>query len=250
MWERRMEWPLNAAAVVFLMAYSWPILQPSLGATGRWWSEFAIWITWAFFALDYVGRLWGAADRRAFLRRHMFDLLVILVPLLRPLRLLRLLTALNALNRRASARLRGHVIVYVVGATSLLVLCAGLAILDVERARDGSSINTFGDALWWAVSTITTVGYGDAYPVTDQGRAIAVGLMLAGIALLGVVTASFASWLVERVSDIDESSNAATRAHVESLERKIDELANELRAIHHPARSPLDVSTERTVGTP
>jgi voltage-gated potassium channel len=56
-----------------------------------------------------------------------------------------------------------------------------------------ANIKTFGDALWWALSTMTTVGYGDRYPTTGEGRLVAGGLMLAGVALLGVITASLAS---------------------------------------------------------
>jgi voltage-gated potassium channel len=57
--------------------------------------------------------------------------------------------------------------------------------------------------LWWALTTIATVGYGDRYPVTGQGRLVAAGLMVAGIAVLGVVTASIASWLIEKVREVE-----------------------------------------------
>jgi len=65
--------------------------------------------------------------------------------------------------------------------------------------RPDASITTFGDSLWWTVTTISTVGYGDRYPVTVEGRIVAAVLMVAGIALLGVVTASIASWFVDTV---------------------------------------------------
>jgi voltage-gated potassium channel len=71
---------------------------------------------------------------------------------------------------------------------------------------------------------VTTVGYGDRYPITQEGRYIAVGLMIAGISLIGLITASLASWLVERVSARDEASQAATRMQVEELAREIREL--------------------------
>lgn len=84
-------------------------------------------------------------------------------------------------------------------------------------------------------ATVTTVGYGDSYPATAQGRLIAVGLMLAGIALLGVVTATLASWLVQRVSEAEEQTQAATRQQIDQLENKIDALRAELSTTTLPA---------------
>lgn len=230
MWEKRMEWPLTGIAVLFLAAYAWPILQPSLGSTGRGWCEVVSWLAWGLFAVDYVVRLAHSPDKLHFLRRHVLDLLVIVLPLLRPLRLLRLVAMLNLLNRNAALALRGRVVVYFVGATVLIVFCAALAVLDAERPVDGAGIKTFPDALWWAVSTITTVGYGDRFPVSGTGRMIAVGLMIAGIALLGVVTATFASWLVKRVEEVEATSQTVTRAQIAELSREIAALRAALDA--------------------
>ncbi len=145
--------------------------------------------------------------------------MVVVLPALRPLRLLRLVTLLTVLNRRAAGSMRGRVAVYVTGATTLMLFIAALAVLDAERGKRDSNIATFGDALWWTMTTVTTVGYGDRFPVTGTGRFVAAGLMLAGIALLGVVTASVASWLLERVAEVEEASQAATRRDVEVLAR-------------------------------
>lgn len=76
--------------------------------------------------------------------------------------------------------------------------------------------------------TVTTVGYGDIAPVTPMGRVIAAGLMLAGIALLGVVTATLASWIVDRVSEVDEANQAATQAQVSRLSADIAALRADL----------------------
>ena len=124
---------------------------------------------------------------------------MIVLPLLRPLRLLRLIPLLSVLNRRAQTGLRGRVAIYVAGGASLLAFVAAIAVLDVERSSPDANITDFGDAIWWAVTTMTTVGYGDRYPVTSIGRLVAFALMVGGIALLGTVTATLASWLVERV---------------------------------------------------
>ena len=73
---------------------------------------------------------------------------------------------------------------------------AAVQITISERSVEGSNIKTFGDGLWWAVTTVTTVGYGDRFPTTTEGRILAVMLMLVGISLVGVITASVASWFV------------------------------------------------------
>jgi len=156
-----MEWPLTAIAVLFLVAYAWPILDPELDQP--WPAVFLAitWAAWAVFALDYFVRLILAERSGAFVRTHLFGLATVVLPLLRPLQLLRLVTLLNVLNRYAGASLRGRVMVYVVGSMVLVLFVSALAVLDAERGREGSNITTFGDAVWWSFTTVTTVGYGD-----------------------------------------------------------------------------------------
>lgn len=198
-WERRTGWPLTVAALAFLAVYAWPILQPGMPAgRAQVMSRFGV-VIWVIFVVDYATRVVLADDRRLFVRRHLFDLVVIVLPMLRPLRALRVLTILGFLNRQSGSAFRGRIITYVIGATTLVVFISSLAQLDAERHGEDPNITTYGDALWWGVSTITTVGYGDRYPTTAQGRFVGAGLMLAGITLLGVVTASFASWFLDKV---------------------------------------------------
>jgi voltage-gated potassium channel len=240
-WERLTEWPLTGAAVLFLAAYAWPILDTSIPATWLHACERIQDVIWVMFGIDYVIRL-GLAERRwRFVWRHLVDLAIVVLPVLRPLRLLRVVMLLNMLNRSAVASLYGRIAIYVVGATTLLIFCASLAILNAERGHQHANITTFGDALWWAITTMTTVGYGDHYPVTAEGRMIAVGLMIGGVALLGVVTASIASWLVNRVREVEETAQAATR-------RDIDRLAAMLAQLHtlmtdRPADTPIDAKS-------
>jgi len=109
--------------------------------------------------------------------------------------------------------------------TSLIAFVAALAVLDAERGAEGAGIATFGDAMWWACTTMTTVGYGDLYPVTTVGRFVGVGLMIGGIALLGTVTATLASWLVEAVRDEAEQTDDrvdAVHAEVMALRARLD----------------------------
>jgi voltage-gated potassium channel len=217
-----------ALALLFLDAYAWPILDPDL--SGVWLRVCVVvtWLAWAGFAVDYVVRLGLAGDRRRFVRRNLLDLAVVVLPLLRPLRLLRLVRVLEVLNRAAADSLRGRVASYVVGGTVLVMLVASLAALDAERGRPDATIVTFKDAVWWSFATVTTVGYGDLYPVTETGRLVAAGLMVCGIGLLGVVTAWLASWLIDRVSEAEEESQAATRRDVAALTAEVRALREEL----------------------
>jgi voltage-gated potassium channel Kch len=123
-------------------------------------------------------------------------------------------------------RLRGRVGIYVAGGASLLAFCAALAVLDAERSSPDANISDFGDAIWGSVTTMTTVGYGDHYPVTAAGRLVAFGLMIGGIALLGTVTATLASWLVETVAAEKEQAEDL-QVTIRRLEDKIDRLAAE-----------------------
>lgn len=237
-WERVTQWPLAVAAAVFLLAYSVEVLADLHGAASTA-AEAAINITWAMFLVDYVVQLGLARHRGRWFIRHLPDLAAIALPVLRPLRLLRLVQLLRILQRTTGAAIRGRVIVYVLVTTALLVYVAALAMLDVERRAPHATITSIGDALWWAVVTITTVGYGDITPVTTAGRFIAVGVMIGGIALVGVVTATIASWIIEQVGRRDASSQAATRKEIEELTAEVRALRAEVRdRVARPGAQP------------
>ncbi|MCQ9132586.1 potassium channel family protein [Streptomyces hilarionis] len=196
-WEQRAEIPLAVASLVFLAMYAVLVLAQGL-ATG--WRDVCTGVlaaAWFLFGLDYVVR-WRLSGRRlGFVSRHKLDTVVVLLPLLRPLRVVRLYEAVQ--HRRGEPRLAlyARVITYSGLTTLLLGFASALAVYDRERDAPGTTMHTFGDALWWAAATLTTVGYGDVVPVTTGGRVIAVGLMACGLALLGAVTGSFSSWLIQ-----------------------------------------------------
>ncbi|WP_285319208.1 potassium channel family protein [Pseudarthrobacter sp. lyk4-40-TYG-27] len=218
------EWPLMATALVFLAAYAWQVIG-RLEGSGADWLEMVMWVTWCVFVLDYAANLWLAENRRQWFIRNLHELVIVALPFFRPLRLLRLVTLLSVLHRTVGETLRGRVATYVAGSAALLVFVGALAVLDVEQWAPNAKILTFGDALWWATSTITTVGYGDMYPVTPIGRLVATALMMSGIAVLGVVTASIASWLVQRVEDTAESVAEAVE---EPMRVEVAELVAEI----------------------
>lgn len=219
-WRQYTEWPLLGVAAIFLVAYSIEVIGdvPDRRAGML---DTLIWATWVLFAIDYLVMLTLAERRSRWFVRNLHELVILALPVLRPLRLLRLLLVVKILHRFAGATLRGRVLTYVLGSAVLLTYIGAIAVLDAEENAPGSNIKNVGDALWWAIVTITTVGYGDHYPITAMGRLVAVGLMVGGIAVLGVVTASVASWLVEQVRT--NTANEVQQADA-SLEARIAEL--------------------------
>jgi voltage-gated potassium channel len=195
-----MEIPLLLLAAAFLVAYAWPVLDPRLEPDLRSFFELVSWSIWAAFAVDFAVRIGLADDRVDYARKHWYDVGLIALPVLRPLRMLRLLALARLLNRSAARSLVGRVTTYVLGTAVMAVGLGAVAVLDAERGAARANIETFGDALWWSTTTVTTVGYGDQYPVTVEGRFIAVVLMIVGIATVGAVTAAIATWMIAQVS--------------------------------------------------
>ncbi|MES5822254.1 ion channel [Streptomyces sp. RG80] len=196
-WERRTEVPLAVASLVFLAAYAIRVLAPGLPDG---WRDLCLVVTlaaWALFAADYAVRWRLSGQRLRFVRTHWLDTVVLALPLLRPLRVVRLYEAVQRRHGRPRLALHARVMVYA-GLSSLLLGFAGaLAVYQQERGAPGASMTSFGDAVWWTCATLATVGYGDIAPVTPVGRLIAVGMMAIGLALLGAVTGTFASWLLQ-----------------------------------------------------
>jgi voltage-gated potassium channel len=131
------------------------------------------------------------------------------------LRLIRIYKAGNILSK-VFFRDAAKSTVYIAASFAFLnVLLSSVLILILENS-DRSNIKTASDAIWWSFVTITTVGYGDHYPVTLGGRVVAVFLMLTGITLFGVITASFASFLVQK--------NEASSKEAEDVDRILEEI--------------------------
>lgn len=214
-WQRLTEWPLVVLALIFLVTYGWEVIA-NLPDGETQLPEVVLTFVWIAFVVDYVVNLALAPNRRQWFVGHIWQLAIVALPMLRPLRLLRLLSIVAMLHRTGLTAFRGRVAIYVVATTALLVLVAGIAVLDAEQNTVGANITNIGDAWWWAFATITTVGYGDFFPVTLAGRLVAVVLMGCGVALLGSVTALLASWLIEQVNAAKPSrSTAIEPEHVE-----------------------------------
>jgi voltage-gated potassium channel len=234
-WTHLTDVPLLITAAVFVIAYAWDVIG-NLRGTSDDIAQVFIWLTWAVFVGDYVVKLVLAPRRLTWFFRHFLDFLLVALPFLRPLRLLRAAMIWTSVHRVAGRTLRGRLAVYVIGSALLLVFVSSLAVLEAERNAPGGNIHDFGQAIWWSFVTITGVGYGDYEPVSTEGRIVAVGLMVAGIALIGIIAATLASWLIAEVQTQELKDSAATRAQVAELAASIESLRAELAADRAPTR--------------
>ncbi|WP_245722173.1 potassium channel family protein [Nocardia crassostreae] len=186
---------------------------------------------WALFAVDYVIRLRLSTNRRRFVRRNWLDLVAVLLPPLRPLRLLRaVLLVLDAADRRSRFQSRTRMSVFVGTGSLLLLFVCSLALYDAERDAEGANVKSFGDALWWAAVSVTTVGYGDRYPVTVEGRLVALILMTIGIGLISFAIGATTSWVVDKLGTVEKTSER-TEGEIGLLLAEIRSLRAEVTAL-------------------
>jgi voltage-gated potassium channel len=163
---------------------------------------------------------------------------MVLLPMLRLLRIFLLLR--RSLASVSTEKIAGSIVSLVVAA----VFVSAFFMWRVEHNAPGATITTFRSALWWAIVTTTTVGYGDYTPVTLAGRVIATAVMIVGVGLIGTISATVAAWFVRRhepvtetadLASVDTEPAAATTADTQAaLLDRLDELAakqDEIRAM-------------------
>lgn len=220
-WEDRTSSTLAVLGLLFLVAYSLWVLVPQPADVLFIALLLTVFITWFVFAVDMIVRI-AVTDRGRrvrFILTHPLDVLALFMPLFRALRVAGLLKHIPMLAGRSGAAVRGSVIAHALVYATVYVYVIALAMLQAERAAPESTITTFGDALWWSLVTITTVGYGDTYPVTGVGRFLAVLLMGGGIVIIGTASAIVVSYITERMNgqratddDTQESSTTSSEA--------------------------------------
>jgi voltage-gated potassium channel len=176
------------------------------------------------FVAEFASRILAAHDRRQYLRGHWIDLIALAPPIraarvLRLLRLLRLVRTFAGIYRAAMhldglARHRGFAWLIVMW-LAVMVICS-IALYAAENGIN-KAINSPFDALWWGIVTLSTVGYGDVYPITPEGRLAAMVLMLLGIGLFSAITATMASYLISTGRPPDPSRSGHLVDEIERL---------------------------------
>ncbi|SHO58602.1 ion transporter [Vibrio quintilis] len=188
-----------------------------------------------FFLADFFIRLRRAEHKLKFMKWGWIDLIssIPMTGAFRYGRIVRVVRILKILRAARSVRVilsfvfrkKQQGALAVVSLISIILSIFGaIAILQAEQGIEGSNIQTAGDAIWWAFVTMTTVGYGDYYPVTFEGRVVAAILMTAGVGLFGTFTGLVASWLVHHGAKEQQESDVALRQEIHELKSEIQAL--------------------------
>jgi voltage-gated potassium channel len=220
---------------------------------------------WGIFLADFALRFIVAPAKLRFLRGNWLTALSLAVPFLRPLRALRAVRALRSLSlvrllggvnrgmrvlRRISA---GNLVAYVVGLTTLVALAGAVGVWYFDRGVEGSSIESFGDALWWSTALVTTIN-NEKYAVSVEARVIGILMRIYAISVFGYITASIASYLIGRpgddlrgvTSDGEESDLVALRREIAALRQELRDASPAARASSFRASGIDSTPSERT----
>jgi voltage-gated potassium channel len=202
--------------------------------------DYADFVVCALFFLDFLVCLYKAESKARYLLTWGWLDLLSSVPAVAPLRwgrAARLVRILRILRVVRSARVLSTLILEkrsqsaVLAATLftiVLVVSASVAALHVEGGAPGANIQSAEDAAWWALCTITTIGYGDRYPVTSEGRLIGVVLMVAGVGIFGAFAGFIASWFLKPAERKETGELEGLRREVAEWKELVEKLARGL----------------------
>ena len=222
---------LQAMGLLFLGAYALPIINPEISPSAASICRWVLVVVWFLFAIDYFVRLSVSDDKKKYFRSNLLDFAAVALPVLPLLRAVRALVAVTSVSRKTSASRSRDVTTSVVVLALATWFVAGLAVTEAERGVPGSNIEHVGDGWWWALTTMSTVGYGDQFPVSTSGRIVGVALMIMGVALLGTITAALASNFNGARNAQVEKNNTDSLANESLLNSKLDAVLLELDAL-------------------
>lgn len=219
-WEERSSTPMFVASVLYLLAFAAPIMSTRIQEPYDAYLNIIQMILWGLFAADYCIRLYLAPRRLYFITHNLMNLAIVLLPAWRIVSFLSMIymTANRQYKRLSELGMK------LFGYTAIFIIMFALSIYSVESSEPGAMIRDLPTAYWWMFTTLTTVGYGDVYPVTGIGRVIAVIVMLYGGGLVAVATGALASWIIEKFGGREEQEYPATKADVDDLRQEISEL--------------------------
>lgn len=243
-----------------ILTYGILILQNSVGSTHSFMEQDLVLIDMGFilfFIGEYLIRLYLSPNKWKFIKTNWFDL-VAMIPLdtfFRMARIMRIIRVIHLFRRSfiLSTFFRSKEIKLSLIIVSLIVLWGATGFYFVEH-QINENITSYFDAIWWAIVTTTTVGYGDISPLTIGGRMIAIVLMLTGIGLIGSVTASVASHFIESIEDEKEPAqkeNPVQQELIQFIHQQVNKLPHmteeeyrSLVSVMEAIRTP--ASTRRT----
>jgi voltage-gated potassium channel len=188
---------LTFFAIIFLVAFSYPAFFDVVSESTQRLLDTVQWTVWIAFAVDLLIGFTRAKNKKKFILNHPIDVAAVILPFLRPLRLLKVISFGGLVLQKVAIGKQFTVTIKVVIASIFIAYVSAVQMTISESNVDGSNIKNIGDGLWWAITTVTTVGYGDRYPTTLEGKSLAVLLMVTGISLMGVITATVAAWFIE-----------------------------------------------------
>src|SRR5215211_3886373 len=230
--ERTFEWPVTVAALLVI-----PVLAIRAFDLGQPWDAVATvldWAIWLTFAVEVVTLLAIVPNRKAWATGHLIDVLIVVLtpPFLSafaPVRLLRLLLMLPLLRLGPLVRrlLTFQGLRYVAVLAVLTAIAGGAAFAELEPGQ------TTADGIYWAITTLTTVGYGNPSPTTTGAKILAVLVMLVGIGFVAMLTGAIAQRFLgpeieQEAKDVEAQVEGATAADVV---RQLHEMSERLRAL-------------------
>jgi len=215
-WRRWTDIPLIALAIGSLPILILELVQDRLSGQDQSFITIVNVTLFVAFALDYLVEVFLSGDRRQYVRTEWSSLLIALsqgfalLPALGLLGVTRVVRGIRPIlfvwrlfaiglaeSRELRTTLKKHAVSTAFSVALLVWVSSAVAFTIVEDVGEGQRVDSFGDALWWSAATISTVGYGDIYPITAVGRCIAVFTMIVGVSTFGVVTAKLASILIK-----------------------------------------------------